>query len=294
MSIDLMNQVWKHANLTGTKLIIMLALADMANDEGICFPSIETIAHKARVNKRNTQQHIRDLVADGYISREENFVQSGRQTSNIYKVLPIKSGNIGSLPVSPATGEGVASDRGEDVGSDTPEGVASDIPINPHSNPHNESNPPEPPKGLDPKFERILRIRTGSPPSTIKLSPIRSHRERKAWAKIAKSVTDDEIAIVERFYALKKSERCDATWKRKENPDTLMNNWAHQVELATEWFQPQPALTFERVEPANWREIIQDPAFIQKLQIHSHVQMMLEDGWEYVPFYVQEAIRGWK
>jgi hypothetical protein len=39
MSIKVMSQVWEHSTRKGTRLLLLLALADFANDEGICYPA---------------------------------------------------------------------------------------------------------------------------------------------------------------------------------------------------------------------------------------------------------------
>ena len=55
MSIAWMNYVWEHSDQKGTSLLLLLAIADHANDDGICWPSVARLAHKARTTKRQAQ-----------------------------------------------------------------------------------------------------------------------------------------------------------------------------------------------------------------------------------------------
>lgn len=67
MSIKLMSQVWEMADVSGSELLLLLALADYANDKDICWPSLPTLAKRARISERQTQRVIQQLEADGHI-----------------------------------------------------------------------------------------------------------------------------------------------------------------------------------------------------------------------------------
>lgn len=77
MSIKVMSHVWKNSKQKGTKLLVLLALADFSNDEGISWPSMKTLAKKARTSKRNTQDIIRKLVEEREIELQEGEGPSG-------------------------------------------------------------------------------------------------------------------------------------------------------------------------------------------------------------------------
>lgn len=70
MSIRLMSQVWDLI-LPDSEKLVLLALADAANDEGVCWPSIATIARKCTRSERTVQSVIKKLVEDGHLSRDE-------------------------------------------------------------------------------------------------------------------------------------------------------------------------------------------------------------------------------
>ena len=68
MSIRVQSLVWDSGLYSGGTLIILLALADWANDDGDrVFPSLETLARKARLSVRAAQLCLRRLQKDGVI-----------------------------------------------------------------------------------------------------------------------------------------------------------------------------------------------------------------------------------
>lgn len=68
MSIKVMSAVWEHSQQSGGALLVLLALADFANDDGHCYPSVGTLADKSRMSRRNVQYILRDLEAAGEIT----------------------------------------------------------------------------------------------------------------------------------------------------------------------------------------------------------------------------------
>ena len=79
-----MTEVWRSAPYAGTRLLVLLALADAASDEGVCWPSASTIALKARLeHTRHIYDHLRILEADGWITRKGRSGRSNRYTVHI-------------------------------------------------------------------------------------------------------------------------------------------------------------------------------------------------------------------
>ena len=86
-----MSKLWENGPQNKTQLLILLALADFANDEGRCWPSMATIAKKARITDRGARKAVRQLEADGWL---EVRTGSGRHRCNVYTVnTEPKSGN---------------------------------------------------------------------------------------------------------------------------------------------------------------------------------------------------------
>lgn len=85
MSNKCSNHVWQNSKQRGSALVVLLALADMANDDGECYPGKSKLSEKCRLTVRNLTQTLRGLEAAGELSiirrRVGNF-----NRSNIYKI----------------------------------------------------------------------------------------------------------------------------------------------------------------------------------------------------------------
>ncbi len=73
MSVRVMSWVWENSRSAGADRLVMLAIADAANDAGRdAYPSMTTIAKKARLDKRTAQRSVRNLQAMGELAVLEN------------------------------------------------------------------------------------------------------------------------------------------------------------------------------------------------------------------------------
>ncbi len=80
MSISLMTDVWK-LRLQAPRKMVLLALADNANDEGTdCWPSVGKLVEKCSMSERAIQGHLSALEEDGYIKRHERLGRSNKFT----------------------------------------------------------------------------------------------------------------------------------------------------------------------------------------------------------------------
>jgi hypothetical protein len=71
MSIRVMSEVWR-TNLPTTEKMVLLVIADHANDEGIeAWPSQATIAKKASISIRTVQRCVNNLVKANYLKMEK-------------------------------------------------------------------------------------------------------------------------------------------------------------------------------------------------------------------------------
>lgn len=61
MSIEIMSQVWKKSSHAGGELLVLLALADYANHDGFCWPSLASLAHRSRLTVRQVRRVLRKL-----------------------------------------------------------------------------------------------------------------------------------------------------------------------------------------------------------------------------------------
>ena len=81
-----MTWVWQHSPYSGERLLLHLALADFANDEGVCFPSHSTLAKKARCSNGWVSQTIKQMISDRLIEIVEPAGQ-GRGKVGRYRLL---------------------------------------------------------------------------------------------------------------------------------------------------------------------------------------------------------------
>lgn len=65
MSTEALSHVWKNSKQNGTALLVLVAIADGANQDGEYYPSVSSLAAKCRMKNRNLQRIIRNLEASG-------------------------------------------------------------------------------------------------------------------------------------------------------------------------------------------------------------------------------------
>ncbi len=78
-----MGAVWEHAPFQQTTLLVLLALADHASDDGTAWPAVPRIAARARTTERHVRRILSDLEAAGWVQRTE---RAG--TSSVYRLTP--------------------------------------------------------------------------------------------------------------------------------------------------------------------------------------------------------------
>lgn len=124
-----------------TRKLVLIKLADNANDDGECWPSYQTIANHCECSRSAVRKHIKDLESAGFLKINNRLSKGGekKNQSNLY-VLTIKEGDISSLqktsamPAESAAGEVVAvspENTVEDASTVSPEST----PVSPESTP---------------------------------------------------------------------------------------------------------------------------------------------------------------
>ena len=66
MSASIMGNVF-YLNVKPTRKLVLVALADNANDDGFCWPSQRLIALKASISERKCRDHLHALEQDGWV-----------------------------------------------------------------------------------------------------------------------------------------------------------------------------------------------------------------------------------
>ena len=102
MSIKLMSYAWEnYQDSSHVNLLILLTLADHANDDGVCWPSVKRITARVHCSEKAFYLAMEKLQADGWIKKEH---QNGKEV--IYTVLSPTVAITGLKPLQPTPGTG--------------------------------------------------------------------------------------------------------------------------------------------------------------------------------------------
>jgi hypothetical protein len=85
MSLKVITWAWTVRLPPAPKLVLM-ALADEADDRGFCFPSHRHLANKCSISERSVRRMISLLAADHHVSIEHRFKKDRARTSNGYRL----------------------------------------------------------------------------------------------------------------------------------------------------------------------------------------------------------------
>src|SRR5436190_11789272 len=95
MSVRLLSTVWDSGRCEGGTLLVLLALADYSNDQGECWPHVDSLAAKARLTQRQTHYILRQLKTDGVLAIQSG---GGRGRASTYQ---LKAGTLKLDSVKP-------------------------------------------------------------------------------------------------------------------------------------------------------------------------------------------------
>lgn len=178
-----------------TDKLVLLALADNANDEGECFPSLTNIARRCEMHRATVIRSIQSLEASGHISRH---VRPGRNTG--YMVHP-------SQPATSSTQQPVAGSNQSQRATNPSQPATSPSPL---INPSPSENRHKPSKREGRVSAKIPQPESeGPPPSNLNVEawhrweqyrrqirkPIHSASRLSAQRKLAAFGTDQEPVV---------------------------------------------------------------------------------------------------
>lgn len=86
MSVRVSTWAWQQP-VGGHRKLVLLAVADQANDGGVCWPSQTSLARKCGISERRLRDHLAELEEGGYISRAERRRDDGTRSSDLYALL---------------------------------------------------------------------------------------------------------------------------------------------------------------------------------------------------------------
>ena len=122
MSIQATSWVWNNSSHKGGPLLVLLAIADHAHDDGSgAHPSIDTLAFKSRLSTRQVKRVLNELVESGELVIEPN---AGPRGANLYTVTferGEEKEEAGGDILSPLAGPASDDERGDISGKVGPE-----------------------------------------------------------------------------------------------------------------------------------------------------------------------------
>ena len=85
MSLRVMSWAWS-IQLAPTPKLVLMALADEADDTGVCFPSQRRLAAKCSITDRTVRRMLVELETKGYVRLERRLRADGSRASNVYRL----------------------------------------------------------------------------------------------------------------------------------------------------------------------------------------------------------------
>lgn len=149
MSFKVTNWAWSRSEARNGARLVMLALADRADDAGFAWPSIEDLCDRTKLSPRAVQKAITNLVELGELKVESG---GGRRVRNRYTIIPkprTSDGVTGEYPGpsdgvtdgKPRTSDGVSPEETPHFEAETPH-FATETPSFEHGNPVKSAGEP--------------------------------------------------------------------------------------------------------------------------------------------------------
>ena len=163
MSIAALDWAWRQDCPNATSKLVLIALADKANDDGECWPGMEHVARMVGISTRQVSTHLQRLEDVGLLARKRRRSGIGRLGSYVFHLnVDHRKPASGSTP--PVEGDRqwkdtsgssppVEADRHRKQASESTGSPASPPPeadfrteptVNPQGNPHSSDVPSDP------------------------------------------------------------------------------------------------------------------------------------------------------
>ena len=101
MSMELMVKAMKAKLGSPIKKLVLIKLADNANDKGECWPSYQHIADHCEVDKRTVMRHVKSLENSGYVRITHRKGVKGNSSNIFTLVIPSDIVSPPSVTMSP-------------------------------------------------------------------------------------------------------------------------------------------------------------------------------------------------
>ncbi|MCS6159247.1 helix-turn-helix domain-containing protein [Shewanella baltica] len=199
MSMELMVKAMKAKVGNPLRKLVLIKLADNANDQGECWPSYQNIAEQCEITRRSVMNHVKTLEDDGFLRREYRKGEKGNST-NIF--------HIRFEPMAPKCKGDAAVLGGEPNslspnGADLPPSECGSLSPSEANSPPSEYGSPASERGSPPLVNLVH-------PESINLESINESLKDSCPATSAKSVFN---AFFKAYPAHRKGGSDSAAWK---------------------------------------------------------------------------------
>lgn len=170
MSVRLMSWAFE-TNLDSTTKFVLVAIADHASDDGVCWIGVRKICDKTSLKVRAVQNACSKLEAIGLLTRQFRMKETG-QTTNLWELHPPHQMRGGPAPdagvltiIEPSTPDTLSSKEYPSPRAQGPEPTPAQQQKQPSGQQQPSSNNPTPPSSARPPRPKKTAGLQGSPPS---------------------------------------------------------------------------------------------------------------------------------
>ena len=227
MSIEALNWAWDQPVAKAANKLVLLALADHANSDGECWPSMKRIAERSDISARHVSRAINELIDLGLVEKANRRRHGGQYRGWDYRL------NVQRTPASGGPPRPVTSGHGRPSPADT--GVRSE----PSENRKEEPLAATPPKVKDNLFETVAQA------CGINLTGM-TRSARGQLNKACKELREIE-ATAEQVKAKAKAYRTQYP-NATLTPTALVKHWSSFATVEKQQARPSVWETYERPE----------------------------------------------
>jgi hypothetical protein len=101
VSNTVLNLAWQVDGLTSAEKLVLVALADRADEAGFCWPSLADIARRCCVSERYARTTLRGIEAAGHVTTQRSAGPGGANRFQVHPRFPASSPDTRILPGSP-------------------------------------------------------------------------------------------------------------------------------------------------------------------------------------------------
>lgn len=237
MSIQISSPCWKIECPTAGQKLILLKLADNANDAGVCWPSLSTIAKDCGCSTRTVSRAIVYFESINLLSHDRRFNSSNTYQFNIDTLSILSSDTIDTMSIPIDT----MSTPIDTVSNAIDTSVSLTV-IEPSLKRHIIKERDLSVKSKDQlRIEKLFGKRVSTP---------WDRAEQRSWVTakgIVADMTDREWTDLEDFYAAPQ----DKTYARR-TLSTLLNNLSGELDKASNWSHQHTTAQRKISKPTVW------------------------------------------